>query len=70
MPTWEYRVVMGSKDGNRVQYTCDQLGVAGWELAGVTPILVQYDQGGFGIKKTATDWFMIFKRQVHKEPAV
>ena len=64
MKTWEYRVVKGGKRSSGVQSTCDELGAEGWELTGISPILVQYDQGGMGIKETSTDWLMIFKRQV------
>jgi hypothetical protein len=64
MKTWEYRVVRGGRRRSGVQGTCDELGAEGWELAGISPTLVQYDQGGMGIKETSADWFMIFKRQV------
>lgn len=69
MTTWEYRVIDGPKGRSwnppeRVQGECNKLGAEGWELVGTSPILVQYDQGGFGEKETGTDWLMIFKRPV------
>jgi hypothetical protein len=63
MNTWEYHVIEGSRNCDRVESTCNELGTKGWELVGTSPILVQYDPSGFGEAATRTDWLMIFKRR-------
>ena len=69
MNTWEYQVVDGSGNPDRVERTCNELGTHGWELAGTSPILVHYDQSDLGEAATTTDWFMIFKRRAGQELA-
>jgi hypothetical protein len=69
MNTWEYRVVDGHGNCDRVESTCNELGTQGWELVGTTPILAQYDPRAFGETATRTDWLMIFKRAAQQSTA-
>ena len=67
MNTWEYHVVDGGGNCDRVESTCNELGAEGWELVGTSPILVQYNPSGFGEAAMSTDWLMIFKRRAAQE---
>jgi hypothetical protein len=69
MNKWEYHVVDGSENSDHVERMCNELGTKGWELAGTSPILMQYDRSGFGEAAMRTDWLMIFKRRARQESA-
>jgi hypothetical protein len=67
MNTWEYHVVDGSGNCDRVKSVCNELGTEGWELVGTSPILAQYDPSALGEAATRTDWLMIFKRRAVRQ---